>query len=307
MDGKDTPQGAFGKALAERFRVHRAVSFLHQTLNAGPLAVTEIRDNAPEPGISGDIPSQDAFLLTLHLEQYVDHTAWETGRQYPVRTIRQGDLLVRDLRHGPTVLVDKPHHELHFYIPRTILNAITEQHGAPRIEELRYQPGEPIDDMVVRGLGSSLTAAFAVPEQANRLFLDHVLLGVATHCAQTYGGFAPQSRPIRGGLAQWQQKRAMEFIRANLKGDIRLEDIAQSCGISISHFTRAFRQSVGMPPHQWLLQQRIEQAKARIKNADESLSEIALACGFADQSHLSRVFSRFTGATPAAWRRLNRI
>ena len=106
-----------------------------------------------------------------------------------------------------------------------------------------------------------------------------------------------------GGLAGWQEKRAKEILIADLTGATSLTDIALDCRLSVSQFSRAFKQSTGVAPHCWLIQQRVEAAKHRLTNHSMSLVDIALDCGFADQSHLTRVFAQHTGVTPAAWRR----
>jgi transcriptional regulator GlxA family with amidase domain len=97
------------------------------------------------------------------------------------------------------------------------------------------------------------------------------------------------------------------MLEADLAGRLSLADLAQACGLSIRHFTRAFRQSTGLSPHQWLVRQRVERAKALLQGSSSTLSEIALACGFADQSHFSRLFSRATGTSPGVWRRARRL
>jgi AraC family transcriptional regulator len=111
------------------------------------------------------------------------------------------------------------------------------------------------------------------------------------------------SRPVRGGLAPWQVRRAKEVLSANLDGGVPLKEVARECRLSVSHFSRAFRRTMGVAPHRWLLARRIELAKEQLRNTELSLSDAALACGFADQSHLTRVFTRMVGVSPGAWRR----
>jgi transcriptional regulator GlxA family with amidase domain len=82
-----------------------------------------------------------------------------------------------------------------------------------------------------------------------------------------------------------------------------MADLARACNLSPGHFTRAFKQTTGQPPHRWLMERRIEKAKQLLTDTTLSLAEIAMACGFADQSHFTRVFSRTTHASPGAWRR----
>jgi AraC-like DNA-binding protein len=110
----------------------------------------------------------------------------------------------------------------------------------------------------------------------------------------------------RGGLAPWQERRAKGLLDANLDGEIRLADVARACGLSFGYFAHAFKRSTGLAPHRWLLQRRVERAKDLLQRSDLPLAEIALTCGFADQSHLGRVFGRMVGTPPGAWRRRRR-
>jgi AraC-like DNA-binding protein len=109
--------------------------------------------------------------------------------------------------------------------------------------------------------------------------------------------------PKRGGLAAWQLRRACEFIEANLDGDPSIADVAAECGLSGSYFAKAFKQATGAPPHAWLSMRRIAHAKRLLNDTDLALAEIALACGFVDQSHLTRTFAKIEGCAPGRWRR----
>ncbi len=89
---------------------------------------------------------------------------------------------------------------------------------------------------------------------------------------------------------------------AHLAADIGLDALAAIADLSPKHFARAFRQSTGMPPHRWLIQRRIDRAKALLRTTDTTLVEIALACGFADQSHFTASFRKLVGLTPGSLR-----
>src|SRR5262245_51803311 len=119
-----------------------------------------------------------------------------------------------------------------------------------------------------------------------------------------YGGISVSHGPQLGGLAPWQERRAKELLEANIGAGVTLSTLAGTCGLSIRHFTRAFRRSTGMAPHQWLQHRRIQKAKDLLAGSASSLSHIALDCGFADQSQFTRTFSRIAGVTPRMWRRL---
>lgn len=105
----------------------------------------------------------------------------------------------------------------------------------------------------------------------------------------------------RGGLARWQVELALRLLLNDSRHS--LKQIAAHCGLSRSYFEKAFKVSLGAPPHRWLVQQRIQRAGEKLEQTDDSVSSIALHCGFTDQSHLTRVFGAMVGSSPAAWRR----
>jgi AraC family transcriptional regulator len=296
---------AYGQRLGERLRVKNAPAIVTRALRTADIAVTEIRCDNPLPEMSGSIQQEDAFLVALLLRDFPHHEYWEDGRRAPVCDLRAGEIIFWDLKRDPAGLFDKPHHSLGFYLPRAALDAIADDAHAPRIGDLCYRPapGASVADVTISGLGSSVLPALSHPDQANRLFVDHVMLAVGVHIAQTYGDMRPVSRPIRGGLAPWQERRAKEILRANLDGGVLLKEVARECGLSVGHFSRAFRRTLGVAPHKWLLEQRIVLSKEKLRDGDLPLSTVAAECGFSDQSHLTREFKRAVGVSPGAWRR----
>jgi AraC family transcriptional regulator len=294
---------AYGRRLGEKFGAEDAPSIVTRSLRSAEIAITEVRTDKPLGRLSDPIARQDAYMLSLVLRDLPNHSYWEDGRQVALNTIRAGECRVHDLRRSPRVLVDKPLHSFLLYLPQTALDALADDANVPRIPDLRYEPGVGMLDETVKNLGLSLLPALPAPEQVSRLFIDHLILGLAAHVAQTYGGMLPASRPIKGGLAPWQEKRSKDMLAGDLTGVTPLHEIASVCGLSVSHFSRAFRRTTGISPHAWLLRMRVEAAKAMLRRRDASLSMIALACGFADQSHFTRVFTRRVGLSPGAWRK----
>ena len=119
----------------------------------------------------------------------------------------------------------------------------------------------------------------------------------------TYPGLLRLGAKKRGGLAPWQVRRAVEMISENLDGNIHLCDMARECGLSVSHFTRAFRKSFGMSPYRWLLERRIDHAKVLLVTGDLPIANIAMQSGFSDQAAFTRVFGRIVGNSPSRWKR----
>ena len=106
----------------------------------------------------------------------------------------------------------------------------------------------------------------------------------------------------RGGLAPWQARKISALVEANLERGVRITELAASAQLSKSHFSRAFKAHFGRSPHRYILERRVTRAQHLMLVGDGRLCDVAQACGFADQAHLSRMFRRLVGAAPNAWR-----
>jgi len=299
-----TQTGAYGQRLGQFLHLKDTPpALVTRSLRSAELAVTETRDDNPATGLSGSLVPEDAFWVSLKFRDYPDCELWERGKSVMKADVRAGATYLYDLKRDPRYVIDKPFHSMFFYVPRSALDGIAEQSHAPRVGELTCEVGVGHDDSVVRNIGASLLEGLRRPGETNQLFVDHMMLALTAHVAQTYGGLRPGPELARGGLAPWQVKRACEKLEADLGGALSLQQIAAEFDLSVSHFSRAFRISTGLPPHQWLLRQRIKAAKQLMSVRDLPLSEIAMSAGFANQSHFTRVFSSVVGISPGAWRR----
>jgi transcriptional regulator GlxA family with amidase domain len=124
--------------------------------------------------------------------------------------------------------------------------------------------------------------------------------------AALFASHQASNRADNSGLARWQLRRVLEFLEAHLTEDIGLDKLAQLVGLSQSQFARAFKASTGLPPYQWCLRNRVKRAQETLLNGSDSLADVAIQNGFADQSHFTKTFRRVTGATPANWKRVHR-
>ncbi|MCK1621079.1 helix-turn-helix transcriptional regulator [Bradyrhizobium sp. 159] len=298
-----TLTSGFGRKLGQFLHLKDAPpSLITRSLRGVELAVTETRDDNPVPGLSGSFTAEDAFVVSLKLHDYPECELWENGKCVMKADVPAGATYLYDLKRDPRYVIDKPFHSLFFYLPRSALDGLTEQSRMPRVGQLACELGVGHDDRVVRHIGASLQQGLRRPYETNQLFIDHMMLALTAHVAQAYGGLRP-GEPNRGGLAPWQVKRVCERLESDLGGKLSLQEIAAELDLSISHFSRAFRASTGLPPHQWLLRQRVSTAKQLMTVRDLSLAEIAISAGFANQSHFTRVFSSIVGVSPGAWRR----
>ena len=159
-------------------------------------------------------------------------------------------------------------------------------------------------DPVLSHLAQAVAPVLASPHAGSRLFIDQVGLAMATYLIGQYDGtHRATAAGAKERLSARTVERAKEVLISHLNGEGSIAEVADACGLSRSHFSRAFHASTGSTPHQWLSMQRLERACSMLRDADMPISQIAHACGFADQSHFTRCFARAFGTTPANWRR----
>ncbi|HTD05725.1 AraC family transcriptional regulator [Undibacterium sp.] len=284
------------------FRTPEAPKLITKPLYKSVSAFTEIQ-GGPNHGLTAAIPYDDAYLVQLRLINCHRCNYFMDGKYLEGVDRRAGIIQIHDLQCNPTVELMDSFHILHFYLPRRILQGVSNELGIASINNLLINSGSCFEDSVIQSLLLSMRPALNRPMEASTVFIDHVAQALSVHVAQVYGGAHSSRRVPRGGLAPWQERRAMELLESDLSGDISLIELAAECRVSVRHFSRAFRNSFGMPAHRYLLKRRVELARRLLLDINLSLHDVALACGFADQSHFTRVFGLFTGNSPGGWRR----
>jgi AraC-like DNA-binding protein len=148
-----------------------------------------------------------------------------------------------------------------------------------------------------------LALSFGVSQRSPQQALPEIL-GIAGKSADV--AFAQSCWQFRGGLPPGVLRRVLEYIETHLEKNVSLEVLAGIAGSSISHFARAFKQSEGVAPHDYLMRRRVHRALELLAETDLPLSAIAYALGFSDQSHFARRFRQHFGVTPSRYRWLTR-
>lgn len=269
-----------------------------------PIGAARLRSVTGNVGMSDPHLNEDAFMINVQMIDY-EGDIFLNDHKLAFRRQALGQTMFFDYRRNWRANLKSPFACLNFHVDRRAFGIAISNERPAEVGSLVSTPGEPIVDPQLYGLALAMWPVFDRPEEPNRLFMEHLGWALCVHLANRYGIKESTSQKAQGGLATWQERRAKEQIEASLDGDISLEMLAKECGLSVAHFSRSFKKSVGMPPHQWLLSRRVEKAKQLLVDRDLSVSHVAAGCGFADQSHLSRVFRKVTGMPPLAWRKLH--
>jgi AraC-like DNA-binding protein len=180
------------------------------------------------------------------------------------------------------------------------LAELSERTGAQFDAEASATPRLRFSDDRIWTLVSLLSEVVGDADPASQLYGDGLTAAIASRLFARRPDIA---RPTNG-LARWQLKLVIDRMESGLPDRVELSDLAALTGLSQSYFSRAFKSSTGMAPYRWQLDARIRRARSMLADARTSLADVAEATGFADVMHFGRTFRKFTGTTPAAWRRM---
>jgi AraC family transcriptional regulator len=153
-------------------------------------------------------------------------------------------------------------------------------------------------DFLVKGIFYALKEELEFSKIGSDFFIDSLKNTLAIHLLRKYCTIQPKFFNYTNGLSKLKLKHVTDYINENLHQEIKLIELAVITQTSLYHFLRLFHQSMGVTPHQYILQRWIEKAKYLLQHSTLSIAEVAASVGFCDQSHLTRYFKRVVGVTP---------
>ena len=296
IDLQDRPQGQDGSCGTEAF--HRERKWRQFTRGVGAaiedIAISRWRDLQNNFRHEEATTPPDRYFVGIALK--ITRMKLSRGRQ----------CIFDGIMPAGTLYVSTPSMQLsaQFHAPYDFLHFHVSVNYFPAQPVTQLMATEALNDLVLLRDPFVEQLAKALTEHGNTLdekFAHCIGQTLAMHIARLE---FPRTRV--NALPKWRLRRVEEYVKARLDRSITLADLAQVAGLSRMHFAAQFRAATGYRPREYLLHQRIENAKSLLSNTDMRLAEVALTVGFCTQAHFSTVFKRITSETPARWRCANK-
>lgn len=273
---------------------------LDQELSGTDLHFLRKRKSAATPHQVATPATARGYLVGVSLQAGHRRRIFHEGRARS-HDFDAGSVYVRDFADDYRADLDTPFDFVLMELPRHAFERAAAERPGARLRSLACVTG--MADPLLLHLAQALSTALHRPQEASPLFLDQMGEVMTTHLLDRYGGNLAGPRQAGRTLSRLHEGRAKEMLRSRLDGTLSIGEIADACQLSRSYFIRAFRETTGQTPLQWLQSQRMSVARGLLLESALPLAEIAAACGFADQSHFTRVFTQAEGRPPGHWRR----
>ena len=269
-------------------------------------AVLSIAADGPQEAPALLSRPMDAILVCVQLSGSQAQYAVTVGNQMTVCELKAGQAVLIDLAVPAFFLGKTAVRSIYIGIERHVVEAIAYNAGSDHVaafDMLRTAASQPLNDTVLLDLCGSMSTAIDRKDRCSTYFQRQLILALVAYLLRSRSGAGDAIAGECGGLAPWQVRRAKELMKRDLRRPPAVREIARACGLSANHFSRAFRHSIGIAPRGWLNLERISRAKQLMRTSTLSLADVALECGYADQSHFTRSFSQLAHVSPGRWRR----
>jgi AraC family transcriptional regulator len=261
-------------------------------------------------GWIGSAPSDISLILFsgggMRLAERHDHGSWNEA------CIRHGDLILqsgaaRSYEVRWQSLSAMPTQTFHIRLSRELVVRTAEEAAGCDPGRVALTARSGFQDPLLTQIGLALWRELEQPAPAGKLYAQTAAQLLTVHLLRHYSSSGAAISEPAGVLTQQQVHRVTDFVHAHLSHDLSLALLAQQIGFSPYHFARLFRRTTGESPHQFVMRQRVEHAQRLLMQRDAPLAAVALACGFANQSHFTQSFKRQIGLTPRAYRQARSI
>ena len=269
-------------SLAEEFKIYR-----------GKYAPPKDRASYPSESVHQIMLNQTGSNL---VERRLDFGKWHSASSYPgsftfVRAERSQEWFWTN--NVGIIMVE---------LTPTLLNRVAAE-DLSITSEIELYDRFVASDPLLRQIVLAIYRESIEPTPPNRLYLESLQNTLMLHLLRHHCHLKTVEPNLNSGLTSLQLQKVIEYIDANLSQDLKLTELAQVINVSPPHFGRLFKQSLGISPHQYVLQRRIKKAKTLLVQGKLPVKQIGQTLGFYDQSHFSRVFRKYVGVTPKQYQK----
>lgn len=243
--------------------------------------------------------ANDHHLIIVHLNGPVRIRRELSGKRREAR-IGTGGLFVLPAQRDFGVALLAPLETVHLYVHRTLIEATVRELCRDDLDAVEFLPRMGEHDPLLEQLAR--LACTMIKEKQSDLFADSVARLIAAQLVRHHAIARRVELPRITGLQPSQMARVRALVAEKMEAPLSVDDMARAANLSPIHFARQFKRSTGRAPYQYIIEQRVERARELLRS-DLPIAEIAVRCGFTHQEHLTRIFGRTTGLTPAAYRR----
>ena len=248
---------------------------------------------------------------TIGLQHLISLPSWRHPTEWEIIADGKRHRLQRDLNEmayiemipAYTLLrarVNQPADLTHCILEPTFLSHAAYESANPEQVELKLTL--PKSDPLVWQIVMALKTVLDTDATNSCFYAESMATALAAHLLRNYSARKHVLKEYEDGLPKYKLKQALEYMNANLSENVSLEAVSDELGISQFHFCRLFKQSTGMSPHAYLIQQRVERSKQLLKQKELTINEIAVHCGFANPSHFAKHFRKHTSISPKQFR-----
>ena len=267
-------------------------------LQAGPVRVRQIQ----HPAGQGQFYSGQEHTLFMSLAPKPVRLLHRQAGQTSTGLYGRGDMVITPAKTSLAAQWDDDDHVLQICLGDGLLKAVAQETLGQEPGQLELQPAFRVRNPQIEAIAMMLLAEQQNSPTSSQLYVDSLANVLAVNLLRDFAVKPSQLPLYEGGLPQRQLGLVLDYLETHLDQELKLVELAKLVGMSQFHFGRLFKQSMGLSPYQYLIQQRVERAKRLLKGTDLLIADIALDCGFSSHSHLSRQFRRLVGATPKAYR-----
>ncbi|MEL6352566.1 MAG: AraC family transcriptional regulator [Cyanobacteria bacterium J06627_28] len=247
-------------------------------------------------------PNLTHHLLALQLTHGDRQITRFDGREYD-GPIPIGTFFLQPASYPASYSWESTDEALLFLLTPGFLQRLATQTGCLNPDQIELRPILLDHDPQIEQLARAFAHEMQTQGLGGRLYTESLANCLAIHLLRHYCTIPAQLPPPVGGLSRDRLCQTLDLIHASLDQSLGLETLAAAVGLDVYYFSRLFRQSMGISPYQYVLQQRIEKAKSLLQNQALTVTAIALECGFTDSSHLARQFRKTMGMSPRDYRR----